>query len=147
MRFILPLISVAMLAACQDSAPSIPLQTDDSDLQAVTATSNYNISDFAPDLAASIGLSVGMDRDTAEAELRSYFGTTASAGQIPIFRSKTLADGEFEILATRNGLGDDSVKSEQLITRFSDGILTDYGMRVKCYRAPNPDQWTVKLCP
>lgn len=147
MRFLLPLISLVMLAACQDKAPSVPLQTDDTDLQAVTATSFHNMADFSEDLAAPIGLEVGLDRDSAEAEIRGYFGTTASSGQIPIFQSKTLADGDFEFVATRNGLRDDSVKSEQVIALFSDNILVDFGMRVKCYRAVDPDAWTQEFCP
>ena len=147
MRFTLLLMSFAVLAACQETPQSEPANVDETDLQAVTATSRHNMADFSQTLAAPLGLEVGMDRDWAEAEIRGYFGTTASTGQIPIFQSKTLADGEFEILATRNGLADDSVKSEQVIARFSDGILTDYGMRVACYRAKDPSKWTKKACP
>ena len=147
MRFALLLISCAVLAACQDSGPSVSTSTDGTDLQSVTATSRYDMADFSERLAAHIPIETGMDRDTAEAEIRSHFGTSTSTGAVPIFQSKILADGDFEIVATRNGLADDSVKNEQLIARFSDDILTGYGMRVKCYRAPNPDKWTTKLCP
>lgn len=140
------LISALCLSACT-SEQKVAVQTDDTNLQAVTATSLHDMRDFSKGLAASLGLEEGMDRDTVEAEVRSYFGTTASSGQIPIFQSKTLADGEFEIVATRNGLADDSVKSEQVIVKFSDDVLIEYGMRVKCYRAPNPDDWTNKVCP
>jgi len=121
--------------------------TNDADLQAVKAVSTYSPRDFSKDLAQPIGLEIGMDRDSAEAELRTYFGTTTSGGQIPLFKSKTLVDGEYEIIATRNGLQDDSIKSEQALVHFADGILVDYGMRVKCYRSNNPDEWTKELCP
>ena len=147
MRFTLPLICLAVLTACQDSAPPAPVSGDGTDLQAVTAQSFHNMSDFSEKLARHLPIEIGMDRDTAEAEIRSHFGTSTSTGSVPIFQSKILADGDFEIVATRNGLADDSVKNEQLIARFSDDILTGYGMRVKCYRAPNPDKWTTKLCP
>jgi len=129
-----------------NAALSAPVNVDETDLQAVTATSRHNMADFSQMLAAPLGLEVGMDRDTAEAEIRGFFGTTASSGQIPIFQSKILADGEFEIVATRNGLADDSVKSEQVVVRFSDDILIEYGMRVKCYRSANPDNWTTEIC-
>jgi len=141
---ILPLM---VLAGCSGSDPKVDDIVDDSDLQAVTATSERNMADFSKELANAIGLSFGLDRDTAEAEIRTYFGTTASSGAIPIFNTKVLADGEFELLATRNGLSDDSVKAEQLLAQFSDGVLIDYGMRVKCYRAANADEWTMELCP
>lgn len=110
-------------------------------------TSLHDMDNFSQELAGHIGLETGFDRDSAEAEIRGYFGTTASTGQIPIFQSKKLEDGTFEIVATRNGLRDDSVKNEQLIARFSNNILTDYGMRVKCYRAADPEAWTKELCP
>lgn len=139
-------ISALCLVACS-AEQKIPVLTDDTDLQAVTATSLYNIDEFSKELAAHLGLEIGMERDWAEAEIRGYFGTTASTGQIPVFQSKTLADGGFEIVATRNGLADDSVRSEQVIAIFSDNILIDYGKRVACYRAPNPKAWTKELCP
>lgn len=147
MRYILPILCLASLMACQEDAPSSPTSTDDTDLQAVTATSLHKMSDFSSELAAHIPIETGMHRDTAEAEIRSYFVTSASGGQIPIFNSKTLPNGEFQIVATRDGLADDSVKGERLIARFSDDILTAYGMRVKCYRGPKPDVWTRELCP
>ena len=147
MRYILPILCLASLMACQDDAPSSPTSTDDTDLQAVTATSLHKVSDFSSELAAHIPIEIGMDRDTVEAEIRGYFVTTSSSGQIPVFNSKTLPNGEFQIVATRDGLADDSVKGERLIARFSDDILTAYGMRVKCYRGPKPDVWTRELCP
>jgi len=147
MRLALLLISCAVLTACKDSALSVPISTDDSDLQSVTATSRYDMADFSKRLARPLKLSEGMDRDTVEAQMRSYFGTAASSGSIPVFNSKVLADGEFEILATRDGLAGDRVKSEQAIVQFSDDVLIEYGMRVKCYRAPNPDEWMAKRCP
>lgn len=136
-----------MLTACGGADEKSTAIIDDTDLQAVTATSDRNMADYSKDLAAPLGLSFGMDRDEAEAEIRTYFGTGASSGAIPIFNSKTLADGEFEILATREGLADDSVKSEQLAAHFADGVLIDYGLRVKCYRNDTPDEWTKELCP
>ncbi|MEP6343335.1 MAG: hypothetical protein ABJ275_08470 [Maricaulaceae bacterium] len=136
-------ISLAiMLAACQDSAPSNDIAIKD-----VSTTSLHDMVNFSQELAGHVGLEIGFDRDSAEAEIRGYFGTTASTGQIPIFQSKKLEDGTFEIVATRNGLRDDSVKNEQLIARFSNNILTDYGMRVKCYRAADPEAWIKESCP
>lgn len=120
---------------------------DSADAHVVSAPSERNWADYSKSLAAHIGVSIGLDRDSAEAEIRSYFGTSASSGAIPIFNSKTLADGRFEILATRNGLRDDSVKSEQLLAHFAKNVLIDYGMRVKCYRNDAPDEWTKEPCP
>jgi len=138
---------ILLFAACSNADKAVDIAIDDTDLQAVRAVSNHDMRDFSKELLPSIGLSFGIDRDTAEAEIRTYFGSTASSGAVPIFNTKTLADGEFEILATRNGLADDSVKSEQLLAHFADGVLVDYGMRIKCHRGDNPDVWTIKRCP
>lgn len=147
MRLALTFLSLAILAACQDSGSSAPAVSDNTDLQSITATSLHDMANFSEELAAPLGLEVGLDRDTAEAEIRGYFGTTVSSGQIPIFQSKRLADGDFEIVATRNGLRDASVKNEQFIATFSDDILVEYGMRHTCYKAADPDAWTTEQCP
>ena len=137
MRLTTVFITGLILAACQEAR-----------VHAVAdAPKLHGMADFSQELAAHIPIETGMHRDTAEAEIRSYFVTSASGGQIPIFNSKTLPNGEFQIVATRDGLADDSVKGERLIARFSDDILTAYGMRVKCYRGPNPDVWTREICP
>ena len=138
-------ISFALItAACQESATTI---TESAVVQPSPSTSLHDMRNFSQDLAAFLELEEGMDRDTVEAEIRGYFGTTASTGQIPIFQSKKLENSQFEIVATRNGLRDDSVKSEQVIARFSNNILVDFGLRQKCYRATDPEQWLTKLCP
>jgi len=146
-RLSLIMIAALVISACGQDGAKVDVLTDDTNLQAVTAVSTYSPRDFSQDMASPMGLEIGMDRDSAEVEVRSYFGARASAGQIPVFKSKTLSDGAFEIIATRNGLQDDSVKSEQVLVHFADDVLVEFGMRVKCYRSNNPDEWTKEPCP
>ncbi len=146
-RLSLIMIAALAISACGQDSAKVDILTDDTNLQAVKAVSTYSPNDFSQNMASPMGLEIGMDRDSAEAELRTYFGSNTSAGQIPVFKSKTLADGAFEIIATRNGLEDDSVKSEQVLVHFADDILVEYGMRVKCYRHNNSDKWIKEPCP
>ena len=137
MRLIAALISGLVLVACQEArAPEV-----------VDVPKVHDMADYSAELARFVRIETGMHRDTAEAEIRTYFGGEVSGGSLPIFNTKTLPSGEFQIVATRDGLTDDSIKGERLIARFSNDILTAYGMRVKCYRGPNPDKWTASRCP
>lgn len=102
---------------------------------------------FSQDLAAPLGISVGLDRDTAEAEIRGYFTDALNQGGLPLFNITKTEDGSTRFLATRDHMQDDSVKAEQLEAIFSDNILTRYGMRLKCYRVADPEQWLTELCP
>lgn len=51
------------------------------------------------------------------------------------------------LVATATGLADESVKAKQLYVVFKDETLVTYGMKVKCWRADNPDIWQNTPCP
>jgi len=105
---------------------------------------------YSQDLARFVGLEIGESRLSATDKIRLYFipedgriiRTTSSSFELP--------DGGVLILGAA-GLGDDSVKAEEVMAIFEgpEGAqtLAAYGMKIKCYRGSNTTEWQTELCP
>jgi len=113
----------------------------------------YDLADFDAGLARGVGLKPGMEMLTAQTIITDYFAPGGEEGNAQIaMEQKFLTSGLTQIIVTRTGLADDSVKAEQLLAVFKPltpktGQLTAYGMRIKCYRGANTKQWQTELCP
>ncbi len=113
----------------------------------------YDLADFDAGLARGVGLKPGMEMLTARTIITDYFAPGGEEGNAQIaMEQKFLTSGLTQIIVTRTGLADDSVKAEQLLAVFKPltpktGQLTAYGMRIKCYRGANTTQWQTELCP
>ena len=101
---------------------------------------------FSIELAGFVPIEIGMNSDAAELAIRNHFLAGAQEGSLPLFNSKTLADS-VQFSATRENLPDDSVSAQQLLAIFEGDRLVNYGMRIKCYRGNNIENWQIELCP
>ncbi len=99
-------------------------------------------------LAKFVGLEIGESKSVSNDKIRAYFKPSKGAeGNAEYVFSEFRGEGGNVILATANGLADDSVKGEELYAVFKDDILITYGTRLKCWRADNPDIWSQTPCP
>lgn len=113
----------------------------------------YDITDFNQNLARFVGVEIGQDGAEVQAKIAKHFGT-AQAGDSRDLKVEQifLASGLTQVIVTNTAMKDDSVKAEQLLAIFTPRTretseLTAYGMRIKCYRGDNTDQWQTELCP
>ena len=112
----------------------------------------YDLADFDRSLAKFVGVEIGQDQAAAQEIIAGYFDPSAQIGSRPQLETLYLPNGLTQIIVTRTNLADDSVAAEQFLAVFKPltpktGELTAYGMRIKCYRGANTDQWQTKLCP
>jgi|GEM_PF-2580962 len=121
---------------------------------AYDSASNYDTSDFSTDLASYLDLSEGMDSADAETRLRNWL-TAAAEGEgnsSTDFKTIYETDGRTVLVATREGLMDDSIAGEQVYAEFTPvspltNSLGFYGLRIKCARGSNTTQWQTQPCP
>lgn len=113
----------------------------------------YDIADFDMDLAKRFGLKIGQDMHEVRLKLYQYNrGLGQSWEKKGNWEEIFLPSGLTQVVVTRTGLADDSVKAEQFLAIFKPltpktGQLQAYGMRIKCYRGANTTDWQAKPCP
>ncbi len=143
------------------SVPSkTPTSTEPDEIKGI---SDIDFASYDRELARWVGLEVGDSLTEANAKIEAYFspGAGRPEGHYSGDPERELAETSFSTVATdggtvivaeRSNLKDDSVKSERLylITKkFNNGeeSVVDYGMKIKCMRGANTEQWTIDLCP
>ena len=170
----LTLAGALTLAACfpatETVAPTPPVQLE-GDLSVLIAPespeikriSDIDFTSYNKGLARFVKLEAGDSFASAKAKMETYFipGKGIPGEKIAQDRLRGPSevsfmtfegDGGKVILAERNEMADDSVKAEQmyaLTKTMADGsdVLLDYGMKIKCWRGENSDEWGTSLCP
>ena len=153
MRKILAFFLVAGLAACgpadvAQDGPSVEPIAQDRPAQNPQAEA-VDLSAYDRDLARFVDLKVGMDGFEAEDVVRLYVTSAVRDGGNYDVSSRQVGDKKI-LFGRALNLRDDSVRSEEIMAVISLGevrILEDFGMRLQCYRAADPDAWTTDLCP
>ena len=170
MKYVIMTACMALLSACSEknAVPDTPIPPKQISTMGAQmhnpvkppratlddVSDEFDIVNFSKENAKFVGLVDGEEMETAELRIRAYFTPEeASEGKISYSYEKTYAsNGLTRVVATATGLMDDSVQAEQLIAYFKPltpqtAVLSEYGMRFKCYRGENKNQWTKKLCP
>jgi len=112
---------------------------------------DIDFSSYSEELAKFVGLENGEESWAAVDKMRLYF---APEDGETILQTKTSTfdrpDGSVMIY-TVSGLRDDSVKAQELFMIFSGEkgaqVLAAHGLKNKCQRGRNTEQWTTELCP
>ncbi len=152
-------IAALALTACGDKGqetPAVPAPPN-TNLTAPAAPS-LNVAKimraYDKDLAKYFGLQLGMSLDEAESIIKPQFAKEEGGeGNQSFSYAKTQSDtGGIVIIATAEGVMDDSVAAQELIAVFSkDGSgqlqLSEYGARIKCWRGDKKDEWITEFCP
>ena len=165
------LTAAASLNACSQQAqtPAVPAAPEISvPAMPDSATQVMRISDidflsYSRDLAKFVKLELGESMSSATPKIESYFSPqgnsvdekieyAASSGKKTETEFSTFgAQGGKVTLVERVNIKDDSIKAEQFYAIFKakgEGFaLADYGMKVKCHRGNNTDNWQTDLCP
>ena len=156
------------LAACSDAA-DLPVAAPGNDIVAgdaegvelpATLESDelYSIEQdaFSADLFNISTITLGMDSDDVEPILQEWADAVTegegSRNSSSSVRTSYREGGRTVILATREGLLDDSVAGEQVFAEFTPvGPLSNnldfVGLRIKCARGANAGEWQTELCP
>ena len=110
---------------------------------------DIDFSSYSEDLAKFVGLQNGEPKWAAVDKMRLYF---APEDGETILHTKTSTfdrpDGSVMIY-TVSGLIDDSVKAQEIFMIFSGEdaqSLGAYGLKQKCQRGENTNEWTTQLC-
>lgn len=140
-------------------APNIPAPPDveggvPQELSDVRKPSDIDFGAYDRDLAKWAGLEIGMPMEKAEIEVLNYMAPEKGGEGNAVFEMDKFQGyvGGQAFVATLDGLADDSVKAQQLYAIGKRGedeayTLVDYGMRIKCWRGENKDNWQTTLCP
>jgi len=147
-----------ILTACgPKDAETVGVPDSASEIQALSGilrASDIDFGSYNRDLAKFVKLEIGEPMASAESNTLAYFTPKASGEGNVRFEMDKLQGyiGGQAFIATIDGLVDDSVKAEQLYAigkKQADESFTlvDYGMRVKCWRGDNPNEWGTDLCP
>ncbi len=173
MRTIISIALVALLAACgradmdapkQPAAPEQPAQSSTSSpdshtpgpepLSDVKTPAEIAFSTYSKDLARFIGLEEGEPMESAEQKVMDKLTSVSDGEGNAVFEMDKFQGyiGGQAFIATVDNLPDDSVKAQQIyaigkITDEGTYTLVDYGMRIKCRRGDNINEWGTELCP
>ena len=160
------LCAVFALSACGDKeasapeAPAVPAAPATTAPKAPAAPkapesiSDLSLDEFSQDLAGFVGIKAGDEMEMVKDQIRLYMAGEGdgSNAQAASFQTHYRTDGRTLFVATQNDLRDDSVSAQQVMVVFipktmSKSIVEGYGLRVKCQRGDNTDQWQVTSCP
>lgn len=166
------LISAILLTACspQAEAPAVPEvpQTIGSAIAPKAPESASNIMriadidfpSYSRDLAKGVELELGESMVTATPKIEGYFTPQGGSVEDASDSKRKKTESEFSTFGAEGGkvtlvervnIKDDSVKAEQFYAIFKakggDFMLADYGLKIKCYRGGNTDNWQTDLCP
>ena len=162
------LLSAALLAACnpeiagtetpsmassglENAGPADTAPPPLPDTRAVQRLEDVDFNAYSQDLARFVGFERGEARIDAIDKVRLYFAPQDSE----IVQTSTKAfdrpDGSVMIFSV-SGLKDDSVKAQEIFLILSgpkegQQTLAEYGMRIKCWRGENTENWQADLCP
>lgn len=115
----------------------------------ILTISDVDFTTYSLELASHLNLEVGEAKGSVEDKIHAAFRPNKMSegeGHIEYALTELKAEGGSVLLATAEGLADDSVKAKQLYVIFQDDMLVTYGMKVKCRRGPSPNIWQNSLC-
>ena len=140
------------LTACNNADPQPSETIETPEPPAYASASDYDKSDFTPDLARYYGLEPGMDSEVAEPLIRTAFSAEGEGIISTDVKTIYATVGRTIIVATVEGLLDDSIAGEQLYAEFTPvspltNSLDFYGARIKCARGRNTTDWQTQPCP
>ncbi len=168
------LLAVFTMSACSQKSGPVEV-TEPAPTQAVeqshdkpqSSTDILRITDidfpsYSRDLARFVGLELGETMAEATAKIETYF--TPKGGDVDAYHDPDSnipkTESEFSTLGGEGGkvtvvervnMKDDSVRDEQFYAIFKQSgeayTLADYGMKIRCYRGDNTDEWQIELCP
>lgn len=131
-----------------------PSQSVPPALSDILKVSDIDFAAYDKNLARFIGLEMGMPMAEAETKVLEFFTADAGGEGNPVFEMDKLQGyvGGQAFIATIDRMNDDSVKAQQLYAigkkqSEESFTLVDYGLRVKCWRGDNKDNWQTDLCP
>lgn len=116
----------------------------------ITRLSDIDFASYSMDLAKPLNLEVGELKTSVEDKVHATFRPNKmpdGKGHMEYALTELKAEGGSVLLATAQGLADDSVKAQQLYVIFQEGVLVTYGMKVKCKRGETPNIWQNSVCP
>ncbi len=154
----LPLWAAGLLAACSEAVTlevanpaDLPRETaslQNSSIEEINHIEQIDFTAYSIELAQNVGLEIGEAKAASNEKIQTYFKPAKGAeGSAEYLFSELRGEGGNVILATSNGLADDSIKGEELYAVFKDDKLITYGLRQKCWRGDNPDIWQTQFCP
>jgi len=110
--------------------------------------SDIDFSSYSLDLAKFVGLEIGEAKEISSQKIKAYFAPEKGAqGNATYEFSEFGAIGGYVMLSSSDGIADDSIKGQELYAVFKDEKLVTYGMKIKCWRGENKDNWQTDLCP
>lgn len=125
-----------------------------SELSDIRKPSDIDFGAYSKDLAKIMGLEVGMPMAEAELKVLNKMAPEQGGEGNAVFEMDKFQGyvGGQAFVATIDSMSDDSVRAQQLYAigkKNTDETysLVDYGMRVKCWRGDNQDNWQTSLCP
>jgi hypothetical protein len=175
MRLAAHLTFALMLSACSQqpetmrapAAPQAPagsLAVPDAPAVPDSATGIMRITDidftsYSRDLASFVKLEVGESMVSATPKIENFFSPQGGSLEDARDYSREKTETEFSTFGAQGGkvtlvervnIKDDSVKAEQFYAIFKakgEGhMLVDYGMKIKCHRGENTENWQIKPC-
>ena len=177
MRFnqILPIVTLALLAACQspetaEFVQKVELQTaPQTSTPAVSETTqlpaapqilpagrleDIDFNSYSQEMAQAFGLELGETRLDSIDKIRLYFSPEPGTNMVNMTSSTFERDDGSVMLFARNNIPDDAIFSEEIYAVFSGSKadkfnqkLAAYGLRQKCRRGDKANEWTTELCP
>lgn len=122
--------------------------------QIISKPQSVDVVDFtqySQDMASFTGLTIGQPRIRAIDVVRLLFAPEEGAKIIKTSSAIYPLEGGELMLLSADGLADDSVRAQEFYLIFEGperGLkLADYGLRVKCWRGENIENWQTTLCP
>lgn len=165
-------ISALLLAACsqQPETPALPDVPQPAGTVQVPAApqsaseimriSDIDFASYTRGLADGVELELGENMSAATPKLEGFFSPQSKSTEEAVDAGRKKTETEFSTFEAEGGkvtlvervnIKDDSVKAEQFYAIFKakgEGfILADYGMKIKCHRGGNTENWQTELCP
>lgn len=117
----------------------------------ILSLADIDFASYSLDLASFLNLSIGESKGSVEDKIHAVFkprkDTETESGHTEYSLTELKAEGGSVTVATAESLADDSVKAQQLYTIFKDDALVTYGMKIKCWRGDDTEDWQKTPCP
>jgi len=148
-------VSAAILAAACSPAKNSAVDVSDVETPATVAKSrtvdDIDFTQYSTDLASFTDLRLGQSRIRAIDVVRLLHAPDAGEAIIKTSSSTFEIDGGGLMLLSASELADDSVRAQEFYLIFEGEPdaqkLAAYGLRVKCYRGENGNDWQKEPCP
>ena len=144
------LVSCAQEAPVEDAAAAAQLPEDT--VSGTASREAVSAEQFSADLAPDF-LVAGLDTDEATPLLRDWLARAEGEGnRATNLSTRYEMDGRTVLIATIEGMADDSVDSQQIYAEFTpigplSNSLDFAGARIRCARGNNTTDWQTELCP